>query len=276
MNETNRMSKIKIKNFNLRHTLECGQIFRWKIIDGYYIAVVGSKILKLRQEKNILYFDGTDVDKKFIKNYFRLDDDYGSILRLISRDEKMREIVRENIGLRIIRQEPWECLVSYLCSSASNIPKIRMNLDLLSEKFGKEIVFEGRKHYAFPEPGRINHLAKIRNCSVGFRAGYIFDANKSHEKIESLKMRKMDYAEARSELIEMKGVGRKIADCVLLFSLDKLEAFPTDVWIKRIMQELYFEGRNIPEKQIADFGREYFGKYAGYAQEFLYNYGRER
>ncbi len=271
------MKKIKVRNFSLKHTLECGQIFRWQKSGNHYIVVSRDKIMKLRQDGNYLFFEGSrGADERFVEHYFRLDDNYSKILKSISRDNQIKKIIAGSKGLRIIRQDPWECLISYICSSASNIPKIRKNLDLLSRHFGREISFDGKKHFAFPEPGAINSIKKIRNCSVGFRAKYILNANNSFSEIGSLKnLGNLNYFDAKDKLTALKGVGHKIADCVLLFSMEKLEAFPTDVWIKRVVQETYFNNENLPEKKIADFGRAYFGEYAGYAQEFLYEYGRK-
>ncbi|MEM4336493.1 MAG: DNA glycosylase [Candidatus Woesearchaeota archaeon] len=267
------MQKIKINNFNLQHTLECGQLFRYTKQNDFYFLVIRDKILKIKQENSILYFKG--ASKKFIKNYFRLEEDYERIINELKKDVKLSLAIKEYEGLRICRQDPWECLVSYICSSASNIPKIKNNVENLAKNFGNEIKLEDFKTYSFPEPSDITDLCKIKKCGCGFRSKYIFKTAKTvtNEWLESL--RNISYQEAKKELMKLPGVGDKVADCVLLFSLGFDEAFPIDVWIKRIMERLYFKGKKTSKKTIREFAVKRFGNNCGYAQEFLFYYGRK-
>ena len=217
-------------------------------------------------------------------NFFRLDEDYASIIKSISKDEFIRKAIKENYGMRIIRQDPWECLISYICSANNNIPRITANVRQISKAFGKRLSDDDTDidGFAFPEPGSINNHETLRACKVGFRSRFIHEANQSVDELELFALRKKSYEEARAELIKLNGVGEKIADCVCLFSLDKLEAFPVDVWIRRVMLEQYFKGKTgvelkkLKNSDIQAFARKYFGKYCGYANQFLFYYRRSQ
>jgi N-glycosylase/DNA lyase len=263
------MESLRAEDFDLARTLECGQFFRYAKADEGYIVSHRDVIFRIRQEGDDLTFSG--APKEFIRSFFRLEEDYTGIIESISKDEYIKEAIHANKGLRLIRQDPWECLVSYICSSNSNIPKIRMNLNLLSKRFGKKISDD---NYSFPNPGELDDHDAIRSCKVGFRSRFIHDANREakYEWLVSLKGK--SYEEARSELKRLNGVGDKIADCVCLFSLDKLEAFPVDVWIARVIRERYMDGKEEKKERIAEWGRSYFGRYAGYANQFLFHYRR--
>lgn len=281
--------------FNLEHTLQCGQLFRWEKIDDYWYSVVGEKVIKIRQNNDTLQFQifpsGTDIG--FIQYYFRLDDDLPHILLQIKKDEAIEKAVHLLYGLRIVRQEPWECLISYICATYKNIPAIKKMIQNLSKTFGRKIRFEDRIFYTFPMPSDLAKvsLKELKDCGLGFRAISVLENAKIVESGDfNLKaLRRMDYKRAKQELLTLLGVGNKVADCILLFSLDKLEAFPIDVWIKRIILEFYsrffsseFMGK-VSEKtslttseysKISAFGGKYFGDYAGYAQEYLYHWRR--
>lgn len=263
------MESLIVPDFNLQKTLDCGQFFRYEKVGDCFFISYRDRLFKTKQIRDKLLFKG--VDKKFIINFFRLTDPYKMIVSSISKDAYMRKAIRANYGIRIIRQDPWECLISYLCSSNSNIPKIKKNLQLLSAKFGNKIVLDNYESYSFPKPGDLNNLKKILDCKVGFRAKFIYKANNT-DILNSI--RRLDYQKAKEELTKIHGVGEKIADCVCLFSLDKLEAFPVDVWIKRVMQEVYFDNQFVPNKRIPEFAKDYFGEYAGFANQFLFYYRR--
>jgi len=206
----------------------------------------------------------------------------------------MRKAIQRFYGLRISRQEPWECLISYICATYKNIPAIKNMILNLSKRFGRKISFNGHDFYTFPKPSDLAHasLEEIRKCKLGFRAERVLETSKILDRREfNLEdLRKMDYEKARRELLSLPGVGQKVADCVFLFSLERLEAFPVDVWMKRVVLEFYpsYFGQSFIEKAsskssitlreyktISSFGREYFGKYAGYAQEYLFNLSRK-
>lgn len=274
--------RIHIEDFNLNHSLGCGQTFRWNFCDGWWQGVAGGQVIKIRQAGKELV--SNCPDRSFLKNYFRLDDDLPAILSEINKDEKIGKAIEKLRGLRVIRQEPWECLVSYVCSRNSSIKHISRVVENISSCFGNRLEFQGKTFHSFPEP---EVLASAEFCNLmkcSFRYGRI-QAEEIRElarlvskgfNLEGLK--KISYEEAKKELLQLPGVGEKVADCVLLFSLEKLEAFPVDVWISRVMHELYLcrnpsEGK-MSLKKIGEFGRGYFGRYAGYAQEYLFHYIR--
>ena len=283
--------------FSLEHTLRCGQLFRWRKLGDWWYGVVEDKVVKIRQIADKLMFQ-TFPEKttaEFIENYFRLDDNLLSILSQINKDEHIRKAIQRFHGLRISRQEPWECLISYICATYKNISAIKNMILNLSKRFGKKITFNGHDFYTFPKPSDLAQasLEEIRSCKLGFRVQRVLETSKILDrgefKLEDL--RKMDYAKAKQKLLSLPGVGQKVADCVLLFSLDKLEAFPVDIWIKRAVLEAYpsyFERSFIKRvsskssitpweyETIGSFGRKYFGKYAGYAQEYLFSLSRKQ
>ncbi len=232
------------------------------------------RFFKVKQKGNTLFFANTT--KPFLTQFFRLDDQYDAILKSVEKDAFISDLITKYYGLRLLRQDPWECTVSYLCSMASNIPKIKGNIEKLSASFGKPIFFDNFSSFAFPEPRAINNIHKIKNCSTGFRAKYIHGINKKANDPYFQKIKALPYEQAKEQLKQFPGIADKIADCILLFSCEKPEAFPVDVWMKRIMQEQYLNGQKMNEKQIAAFGRSYFGKNAGYAQQFLYYGGRKK
>jgi N-glycosylase/DNA lyase len=278
--------------FSLEHTLKCGQLFRWEKLGDWWYGVVADRVVKIRQFGERLTFQGfpEEVNQRFIENYLRLDDDLPSILSKISRDEHVKRAIKLFYGLRLIRQEPWECLISYICATYKNIPAIKKMIHNFSQRFGKKISFDGIDFYTFPkaaELAKTNHNT-LRNCGLGFRAERVLKTakilNQGNLSLETLK--NLDYLNAKRKLLSLPGVGQKVADCVLLFSLEKLEAFPVDVWIKRAATNFYAshfdssfinkvssKGSITPKEYetINSFGREYFGRYAGYAQEHIFH-----
>lgn len=286
---------LAVMPFNLDYTLQCDQLFRWEKIGSYWFGVVKEKVIKIKQngEKLQFQFFPNEIDIEFIQHYFRLDDNLPHILSQIKKDKTIEEAIHSLYGLRIARQEPWECLISYLCATYKNIPAIRKIIQNLSKTFGRKIEFENHSFFTFPRPTDLAKasLKELRNCGLGFRASSVLENAKIVESgnfdLESLK--KIDYEMAKRKLLSLPGVGNKVADCILLFSLDKLEAFPVDVWMKRIALEFYSKsfspefiekvsGKNSLTAneylKINEFGRKYFGAYAGYAQEYLFHWKR--
>ena len=291
--------EIKLDNstvpFNLDHTLDCGQLFRWKKLGDWWYGVVADHVTKLKQNGENLFAEifPETPQKGFIENYLRLDDDLPSILSEICKDQHMEEAVKLFRGLRIVRQEPWECLISYICATYKSIPAIKKMIENLSRCFGKKLTFDGYTFHTFPKPNDLSQLCskECLSCGLGFRTDRVLETAKMVDsgelQLETLKP--MDYSDAKRELLKLPGVGQKVADCVLLFSLEKLEAFPIDVWMKRAATNLYPQHftpsfiKKVTEKSslttkeyqiINCFGREYFGQYAGYAQEYLFHYLR--
>jgi N-glycosylase/DNA lyase len=277
--------------FNLDVTLCCGQAFRWFKRGGWWYGIVGEKAFKIRQNCGRLEFE--NVDENFAKNYFGLNDNLPMIYRKICKDEHMENAIKTSKGLRIIRQEPWECLISYICATYKNIPAIMRMLEALSRKFGEEVRFDRMKFYTFPTRERIAKASvkELLECGIGYRAKYVHETAKimCENDFDFKQLKEVSYERAKSELLRFPGVGCKVADCVLLFALEKFEAFPVDVWMRRAILKFY--AQHFPIDFVAKlsskssltsseynalnlFGRTYFGDYAGYAQEYLYHYVR--
>lgn len=268
------MYRIDINDFNLDNTLSCGQVFRWEKND-WWTGVVNGEIIRAKQERNELLIDSA-LDKNFIRHYFRLDDNMDRIYREINRDEVIGSLIEKYRGLRLIRQDPWECLVSYVCSSNNAIRNIKNSIKRMSECFGKEIE---RGYYSFPAPEALAqvHISEMKQCRLGFRAPRILKLAHivADREFDLYAIKDLSYREGRRELTKIEGVGNKIADCVLLFAFEKLESFPVDTHIEHIMQRYYgghFKGvkKSKMRESIAEFAREYFGRHCGYAQEYLY------
>lgn len=268
------LAKLKVKDFNLAYTLECGQIFRINKHADWYFVNTTDKLIKVRQKSNILEYYG--AEKSFITNFLSLDIPFNDIINEISKDKHMNAAINEYNGLRLISQDPWECLISFIFSAASNIPRIKSCMDNVALYFGKKISVDGFESYTFPECGKINCMDKLNKGKPGFRGKYVFEANSTVTDKRLNSLRTLPYEQAKNSLKEIKGVADKVADCVLLFSLDFMEAFPVDTWIKKIMQELYFNNNDVSNKEIRTFANNYFGRYAGYAQQYLFMYARNR
>lgn len=266
----------------LDHSLDCGQVFRWTRIKHHWQGIVEGSLIIIRQKENDLIINEspTNKDATFLRSYFRLDDNLPKILSRIKRDAIMAKAIDELHGLRLIRQDPWECLISFICATYANIPRIKKMIGNLSQKFGDQISTKEGVFYSFPEHQSLAKATEreLRECGLGFRAKYVIET--SHRIVDGFNLQelsKLTYEKARTQLLSLPGVGPKVADCVLLFSLDKLEAFPVDVWIARIISKLYLMQQyscvnSTKYRQISNFGKVYFGKYAGYAQEYLYHF----
>jgi N-glycosylase/DNA lyase len=283
--------------FNVEYTLRCGQAFRWERLNGWWYGVVHEKVVKIKQLDDKLryysYPESVDLGgRRIIK---KLDDDLPLILAQIGKDNEIRNAIQLFAGLRINRQEPWECLISYICATCKNIPAIKNMIFNLSLRFGRKMTFDNHSFYTFPRPSDLANtsLEELRKCKVGFRAERILETSKiiDDSKLELDDLKKMEYREAKHRLLSLPGVGEKVADCILLFSLDKLEAFPVDIWVKRAILEFYpgyfeasFVERALSKESISrsvyerinSFGRKYFGEYAGYAQEYLFLLSRNQ
>jgi N-glycosylase/DNA lyase len=277
--------------FDLDFTLCCGQTFRWEKQGDWWYGAVGENVFKVRQTRDKLEFE--NATEAFVRRYFGLNDDLPEIFSQINRDKHIGTAIGEFKGLRILRQDPWECLISYICATYKNIAAIKRMLLHLSRKFGKEIVLDGYRFFTFPTPMKLAKATSVnlRECELGYRAKYVLKTSKEIFKndFELEHLKKATYDRAKEELLKFPGVGPKVADCVLLFSLGKLDAFPVDVWIRRAVLRHYsnsfpreFVDKLSHQKSLSEsgynrfnlFGRQYFGKYAGYAQEYLYHYER--
>jgi len=174
----------------------------------------------------------------------------------------------------LIRQDPWECLLSFLCSSAKAIAHIRCIIESLCRYSGKKIYFRNTLGYGFPEPHSIKNDLQLGEVRAGFRTAYLVQVSQCVDRNQLLHLKELPYREARQTLMGLSGVGKKIADCTLLYSLDFLEAFPIDTWMKRGLQQVYFGGKRVGEKAMEEFVANHFGPYAGYAQLYLFHFWR--
>ncbi len=264
-------ARLRIHPFSLSHTLECGQIFQFTKVMDIYIVQSSNQIFSLYQKGDHLFYDG--VEESFVIRFFRLEDDFDSILKDIDRDPPLHQAIEKYRGLRLIRQDPWECLVSFVCSSAKAIAHIRSIIAQLCRSSGKKIVMGNHLSYRFPEPQDMSPH-RLESVGAGFRASYLLEVGRRIDRDQLLSLKESPYSEAKKRLMSLPGVGRKIADCVLLYSLDFLEAFPVDTWIKKGLERVYFYGRHVGEKEAEEFVSRHFGPFAGYAQLYLYHFWR--
>ena len=283
--------KLDCVPFNLDVTLCCGQLFRWDKKGDWWYGVASGKALKVRQVNAEVEF--ANADTKFVENYFGLDDDLQKIRDAVGKDEHIRKAFQEFWGLRIVRQDPWECLVSYICATYKGIAAIKTMLFKLSKKFGERIRLDGYDFYGFPAAEKLAEAVErdLIECGLGYRARYLLETSKKivDEDFDIEGLKEMPYQQAKKELTSFPGVGLKVADCILLFSLEKSEAFPVDVWVKRAILKHYAvqfpnaliekissqeSFSNTEYEKLNAFGRKYFGEYAGYAQQYLYHYER--
>ena len=264
--------------FSLSETLSCGQVFRWQECDGWWQGVAHGRLLRIRQNEERLEYSG--CDESFLVYYFHLDAPLDEILASINKDEHISAAIEKHEGLRILRQEPWECLLTYICAQNANIPFIERMLSNMSAMCGEKIKTDFGEAYAYPTPESLSILCEtdISGCSTGYRSSYIHETayGISQDKKWAEKLLSSDYETARKEIMKYKGIGMKVADCILLFGFQKYESFPVDRWVDRIMHKFY--GIGDPEKplscgeyeRIRKFGQEYFGPFCGYAQEYLF------
>lgn len=253
--------------FSLGRTLDCGQCFRFeKSPDGFWSGVAFGKFIRVKEENESLVFQNItheDFENTFF-DYFDLGRDYQSIDRMLCHDRRFREASACAAGIHIMNQEPWETLCSFIISQNNNIPRIKGIIKRLCENFGEPL---GGGNYTFPNAKRVAGLTAedLSVLRAGFRVKYIMDAAKkiSNGEVSLARAAAMPLDDARRELCRIKGVGSKVADCVLLFSLRKMEAFPADVWIRRIMASLFPDG--LPKEMLP---------IAGIAQQYLYHYSR--
>ncbi|UCE10122.1 MAG: hypothetical protein JSW61_14300 [Candidatus Thorarchaeota archaeon] len=274
------MNRIRVSDFNLMDTMECGQTFCWvREGDGYINADFGD-IVYVEQKDEYLHYESAsgNVD---IGELIRFDDPVGEIKDDIAKDGLMRISINFAPGLRIVSDPFFPCLVSFLCSTRNNIPSIKRMTQGIRERWGPKYEFRGKTFYGMPLPEPLSRatVSELESLDLAWRANFIVRSTKSivDGQITEDELRQMDYDTAHESLKTLHGVGDKVADCVCLFSLGHLEAFPIDVWIERVIQKHYGifteSGKSYQKKSKA--ARSYFGKYAGYAQEYLYYYTRK-
>lgn len=290
--------------FDLGYTLESGQVFRWEHRGEWWYGVVDGGVLKLKRDGEALTcVSSTDrIDSRFLSNYFRLEEDPRPILASIMVDGTMNRATQQFYGLRLVRQDPWECLASFVLATNSNIPRIKKMISNISSSFGERIVFEGTPYSAFPTPAALAEapLSRLRSCGLGYRAPFLKKVAAAVEggRLHFGELSMHGYDEARKILLGnlpgeklLLGVGPKVADCVLLFSCDKDDAFPIDVWVARSLLRFYpslippplrrklhsSSKKNLTKGEyelLSAVARRKFGKYAGYAQQYLFMLAR--
>lgn len=268
-------------SFELCHIFDCGQCFRWnENADKSYTGVALGHALTISKKENDIIFHQTSLEDFYNiwKNYFDLDTDYSKIKSKLSEDIILKNAIVYGEGIRILRQDLWECVVSFIISASNNIPRIKKIIDSLCYNFGEKITYMGHEYFTFPSPEKIQSLT-LEDLSVikaGFRDKYILDAAKkfSNGEISYEKLSNMSTPDAKKTIMSISGVGNKVSDCILLFSLSRTESFPVDVWIKRIMEYCYFENKQSIDN-ISAFSKEKFGDLGGFAQQYLFFYARE-
>jgi len=264
-------NRINVSDFNLACTLECGQAFRWsRSADGWFEGVVGKEIWHLRQPSPGVV--AAAVPAAGITRYLSLDVSLADILASFPDDPHLLQAAKDHAGLRVIRQEPWECLASFIASSSKQIVQIRQIVRLLSERFGEPI---DDTHHTFPTASAIARAShqQLWDCKLGFRAKNLLAAAQMIDsgKLDLNGLQSMEYDRALEELIKLPGVGEKIANCTLLFSCGFNHAFPIDVWIERSLRRIYFpRKKRVTARDLRAFTRTHFGPYAGWAQQYLF------
>ncbi len=291
--------------FSLDYTMESGQLFRWSKKGEWWYGVVGGSVLKVRQEGEVLRCSsGSELlDSAFVARYFRLDEDLEYVLGTLTKDEVITRAVQKLYGLRLVRQERWECLASFVLATNANIPRISKMVSAVCSKYGEGFEFEGENYSRFPPPEMLSaaSIPDLTACGLGYRAPFLkrVSTSVSEGRVDFSSLDSMSYKEARKVLLTellgekvLLGVGPKVADCVLLYSFGKDEAFPIDVWVAKVLARSYprLLGPALKKKYAAegkvklspgDYGRiservrSYFGRYAGYAQQYLFMAARE-
>jgi N-glycosylase/DNA lyase len=319
---------LPVRDYDLAATLDSGQVFRWQpergrparvnlnpqlageppALRSSWVGVVGKQFVRLTQTHDAICAKTAVpvADWQWLRDFLQTETDLAAVLKTFPEDEPMRAAVAACRGLRVLRQEPWECLASFILSSTKQIVQIRQIVSLLCERFGEPLApgalaslpassafsAETRRQdasapgdsrvlvHVFPTPERIADLAEsdLRACKMGFRAPHLLAAARqiAEGKLDLETIRSLPLPEARAELMKLRGVGGKIADCVLLFAYGFDSAFPVDVWIERALRQLYFPRRRVSEKKLRHFAATHFGPHAGYAQQYLFHYMRTK
>ena len=269
-------------HINIHETINSGQIFLWENYRDTWFVIDGHDIIMAKQTP----FKTMTFSKKS-KNFFREDDNYEKILKNITDDKIVKNAIKHYPGLRVTRQDPFQCCISFIISANSNIPKIRMGLQKLCRKFGTRVMFQKKEFFLFPRPKMLAKatLQDLQECKLGYRSKYVLDTSRTiaSGEIDFDELKKADYQEVKELLLKLPGIGDKVADCIMLFSLEKLEAFPLDTWLVKILQKYYSDDFHMDKKTISKNKYEnihrnvlkHFGKYAGYSQQFLYKMERD-
>ena len=276
----------KPKTFNLKDIFECGQCFRWnEQEDGSYTGIWKENLVNVKKEGEDYIFTGICKNgnlEEEIKEYFDLNRDYEKIKEELSKiDDYMKESIKYGKGIRILNQDLWETIISFIISANNNIPRIKGIIERLSERYGKKIEWRGKEYYTFPTPEELKNVTveEYRKLGLGFRDIRLYETTKMilEGKVDLEELEENpNTIEVREKLLTLSGVGPKVADCILLFStLKRFEVFPIDVWVRRVMNDLYIKNEDetkVNKKQIEKIAQDKFGNLAGLAQQYLFNY----
>ena len=275
------------KDFEPCHIFECGQCFRWNIqTDGSYTGVFKNNVLNVKKENNKIIFKGICNDNiiKVINDYFDFDTDYNKIKKELSNvDEYLKESIEFGSGIRILNQDLWETIISFIISANNNIPRIKGIIERISKKYGNELEWNNEKYYTFPTPKQLSKASveDLRALGLGFRDKRVYDTTKIILNNEiSLKelIEEKDVNILREKLLTLPGVGPKVADCIMLFGLKRFEVFPIDVWVRRVMNDLYIKNDDetkVNKREIEKLAMEKYKNLAGLAQQYLFYWKRE-
>lgn len=274
-------------SFELKDIFDCGQCFRWNIQeDGSYTGVIKAGVVNVKKEKNVIIFTGNCNGniKEIVEKYFDLDRNYEIIKEKLSNiDKYMKESIEYGTGIRILNQDLWEMIISFIISANNNIPRIKGIIERLSTSYGDKIEWNGKKYYTFPTPEQLKNITveEYRKLGLGFRDIRLYQTTQMilEKKVNLDEMKtNMDTQEIRNKLLTLSGVGPKVADCILLFSdLKRFEVFPIDVWVRRVMNDLYIKEKDetkINKTKIEKIASEKFGNLAGLAQQYLFYWRR--
>ena len=269
-------------SIDIDNSINSGQVFLWEKQGSDWYGIDGQDVLKINKNGVIKSIRNLKTD------FFRKNDNMQEIIKSISKDKTVKKAVKEYEGLRLFRQDPFQCLISFIISSNSNIQKIKNSLEKITKKFGKKVKIQNKEFFLFPEPEKLARatIDEIKSCGVGYRAPFIKEAAKMVilKKIDFEYLKKCDYHEAKKNICLVPGIGNKVADCIMLFSLNKLESFPLDTWMIKILEKYYskefkIETKTITQKQYELLHEKivnYFGPYCGYAQQYLFKMEREK
>lgn len=275
------------KDFEPRHIFECGQCFRWNINqDGSYTGVFKNNVLNVKKENNKIIFKGICSDNiiKVINDYFDFDTDYNKIKKELSNiDEYLKESIEFGSGIRILNQDLWETIISFIISANNNIPRIKGIIERISKKYGNKIEWNNEEYYIFPTPEQLSKASveDLRALGLGFRDKRVYDTTRIILNNElSLKelIEEQDVNILREKLLTLPGVGPKVAECIMLFGLKRFEVFPIDVWVRRVMNDLYIKNEDetkVNKKEIEKLAMEKYKNLAGLAQQYLFYWKRE-
>lgn len=275
------MLKIKINNFDLNSTMSCGQAFRYfKLEDDSFDIILKDRIINVKKENEYLLVDSNNYDnlENVAINYFDLNTDYENIGKyLIEKDSLLKESVKFSRGLNMLRQDPFEMVVSYIISANNSVRNITNSLNDIAFKYGKKVIFNEKEYYLFPSYEDLKSVTReeYRKCKVGFRDSYLVELmyKLNNDLFDLDSIFEMDTDKALDYLKSLKGVGTKVASCILLFAYYKFDVFPIDTWVKKIVKDLYnIEG----EENIKNFAKERYGMYCGIALQYMFNYSRNK